>query len=122
MRLMGKQGQLTPIDKYVLFKNDISLWFQEMENYNLTQEQQEIFEKYLKVYYGIAATQEDVMRICMDKDLCGLSLKEANKVRKAIAKKKASMIDEIREMVHSYSCDNNVFNYIWHEIIEPQLG
>lgn len=122
MRLMGKQGQLTPIDKYVLFKNDINLWYQEMSDYGLTQEQQEMFEKYLKIYYGIAATQEDVMRICMDKDLCGLSLKEANKVRKAIAKKKASMIDEIREMVHSYSCDNNVFNYIWHEIIEPQLG
>lgn len=122
MRLMGKQGQLTPIDKYVLFKNDINLWYQEMSDYGLTQEQQEILEKYLKVYYGIAATQEDVMRICMDEDLCGLSLKEANKVRKAIAKKKASMIDEIREMVQSYSCDNNVFNYIWHEIIEPQLG
>ena len=122
MRLMGEEGKINPIDKYVKYKQDISLWYKEMDNYNLTKNEQTIFEKYLLQYYGVAATQEDVMRIVMEKDLCNLSLKEANKVRKAIAKKKASMIDEIKDLVYSRSLNENIFNYIWNEIIKPQLG
>lgn len=122
MRLSGEEGKLNPIDKYVNYKENISLWYQEMNNYNLTKQEQKVFEKYLLQYYGVAATQEDVMRIIMEKELCGLSLKEANKVRKAIAKKKASMVNEIKELVYSKSLNENIFNYIWEEIIKPQLG
>lgn len=122
MRLMGEKGKINPIDKYVSYKNDINLWYSEMNKYNLSEQEQRYFEQYLLKYFGVAATQEDVMRICMDKNLCGLSLKEANKVRKAIAKKKASMIDEIKELVKSKCRNSNIFNYIWSEIISPQLG
>ena len=122
MRLAGQQGKISPIDKYVAFRDNIELWYKELAYYNLSQKDCIAISKYLKQYFGVAATQEDVMRIVMDEDICGMSLKEANKIRKAIAKKKASMIDEIKVMVFERAANTNIANYVWNEVIVPQLG
>lgn len=122
MRLKGEYGKISPIDKYVLFKNNISLWYKEMDYYHLTEEEQRIFEKYLLQYYGVAATQEDVMKIVMEESFCNLSLKEANKVRKGIAKKKKDVMDEVKIMINEKATNPNIANYIWTEIILPQSG
>lgn len=122
MRLAGQLGKISPIDKYVAFRDNIELWYEEMNKYSLSKKDVEVLSKYLKQYYGVAATQEDVMKIVMDEEICNMSLKEANKIRKAIAKKKASMIDEIKEMVFSKATSFSIANYVWSEVITPQLG
>ena len=35
MRLMGEDGEERPIDKYIRFKNNISLWYEEMTKFDL---------------------------------------------------------------------------------------
>ena len=43
MRLMtGEKGEENPIDKYIRYKNNISLWYDEMDRYGLTKEEQKI--------------------------------------------------------------------------------
>ena len=39
MRLMtAEKGEETPMEKYIKYKNDISLWYKEMDEYGLTKE------------------------------------------------------------------------------------
>ena len=45
MRLMtAEKGAETPMEKYVRFKNDISLWYDEMDRYNLTDDEVKALE------------------------------------------------------------------------------
>ena len=37
-----------PLDKYVRYKNDISLWYKEMDRNGLTKEEQRTIEPYFK--------------------------------------------------------------------------
>jgi len=48
MRLMGEEGEERPIDKYYRYKNDISLWYKEMDDFGLTKTEQKILEPYFK--------------------------------------------------------------------------
>ena len=59
MRLMtAEKGQETPMDKYVRFKNDISLWYKEMDDFGLTKKEQKTLEPYFKSSYGVPPSQE----------------------------------------------------------------
>lgn len=53
MRLMGDKDAERPLDKYVRFKNDISLWYKEMADFGLTPKEQKILEPYFKSSYGV---------------------------------------------------------------------
>lgn len=85
MRLMS-DGEEQPVDTYVKFKNDISLWYQEMKDYGLTDDEIVVMERHLKDIYGVADTQEVVMTMVMDEQIAGFTIAESNKLRKAIAK------------------------------------
>lgn len=127
MRLMASEkGAETPLDKFIRYKNDISLWYMEMDNYNLTRKEQKILERYLKQIYGVASTQEDLMKIVMDSDISGFDIIEANKLRKAIAKKKADLMEEVKNLFYKKckekGTSENLANYVWHEIAIPQAG
>ena len=42
MRLMtAEKGEETPMEKYIRFKNNIGLWYKEMDEFGLTKEEQE---------------------------------------------------------------------------------
>ena len=59
MRLMtAEKGAENPIDKYVRFKNNISLWYKEMDNAGLTKEEQKTLEPYFLSSYGVPPSQE----------------------------------------------------------------
>src|SRR5690606_22321197 len=88
MRLMSEDGEVQPVDQFVRFKNDISLWYQEMKDYNLTDDEIKVLEKYLRSINGVADTQEVVMLMVMDEKIAGFTIEESNKLRKGIAKKK----------------------------------
>lgn len=118
----GKQ----PIDKFVEHKNDISLWEEEMNEYELTEEERNIFKDYLGITYGIADTQESVMKLSMDNRICNFDTIYANKLRKSIAKKDPELQKQIKDMIFEYGkkigTRENVLNYFWDMCIVPQLG
>ena len=122
MRLMGEEGEERPADKYARFKSDINLWYEEMNRYGLTEEEQKVLEKYMLKDYGVPSSQEDLMLILMDKDVCGFSLAEANKARKLVAKKQMDKIASFKEEVFSRAKNKQIGEYVWHSVIGPQLG
>ena len=59
IRLMAQEkGAEQPLNKFARFKNDISLWYKEMESYGLTKEEMKILEPVVKISYGICESQE----------------------------------------------------------------
>ena len=126
LRLMAQDGKEAPLSRYVRYKKDINAWYKDMTNYGLTKEEQEILKKYLSNSYGLADSQEKVMLISMDKKASNFSLKQANKLRKAIAKKKADVLKETKELFFD-SCKNAgtseaMDNYIWNEEFAMSFG
>lgn len=80
MRLMtAEKGQETPMEKYIRFKNNIELWYKEMDSYGLTKEEQETLKPYFLISHGVPPSQEQAMRMLMDENICGFTLGEANR-------------------------------------------
>ena len=123
MRLMtAEKGQESPMEKYIRFKNDISLWYKEMRDYGLTQAEQKTLEPYFKSSYGVPPSQEQLMKMLMDKDICGFTLAEANAARKIVGKKQMSKIPELRDKVLKQAKSSCLGNYVWTCGIGPQMG
>lgn len=130
MRLMAiedENGNKTvPMEKFAKHKDNIDLWYQEMNNHGLTSEEQKIVKKHLEYCYGVPSAQEDVMFTLMDKDICNFSFIEANKARKTIGKKLMSEIPNLKRMIYEYGrkqeTSEKLLNYLWEVLVEPQLG
>lgn len=126
MRLMAEHGMEQPVEKYIKFKNNVSLWHQEMQNYGLNREEMQYLIDYLSPVYGVANTQEDVMEITMHPNISNFTLQDANKLRKGIGKKKASVIEEAKNMFYEKGLENGarkiLLDYVWNVQITPQLG
>ena len=86
LRLMPDNVDETPIDKYVRYKEDHQAWVDDTTAYGLNDDERACLWEYLADAYGLADSQEKIMRLSMDKRVSGYSLKEANKLRKSIAK------------------------------------
>lgn len=91
IRLMKPKGaKESPLQMFVRYKNNIREWYRDMENFGLNANEIEFFEKFIGgEKYGIAETQEDLMK--MVKEIDG-DLVFANKVRKVIANFLASTV------------------------------
>lgn len=126
MRLMAEHGDEQPSDVYAKFRKDISLWYKEMRDYGLTEDEIQVFEKHLKHKYGVADSQESAMLLAMDEKIANFSVKDANGLRKGIAKKKAKVIEEVRQNFYKKGLENgtskNVLDYTWNVQIRRQLG
>ena len=123
MRLMtAEKGQESPMDKYIRFKNNINLWYQEMNDYGLTKKEQKILEPYFKQSYGVPPSQEQLMKMLMDKDICHFTLAEANNARKIVGKKQMSKIPSLRQQVLDQAASPCLGHYIWSCGIGPQMG
>ena len=123
MRLMtAEKGEETPMEKYIRFKNNIDLWYREMENNGLTEEEQKVLEPYFKISYGVPPSQEQMMMILMDKDICGFSLKDANEARKIVGKKQMEKIPYLRDKVLKTAKSECLGRYVWKYGIGPQMG
>ena len=123
MRLMtAEKGAETPMEKYIRFKNDISLWYQEMKNAGLTKEEMSTLEPYFKSSYGVPPSQEQLMKMLMDNNICHFNLAEANAARKIVGKKQMSKIPELKEKVLKQAASTNLGQYVWKCGIGPQMG
>ena len=122
MRLMGEDGEERPMDKYVRFKKDINLWYKEMTDFGLTKEEQATLEPYFKSSYGVPPSQEQLMKMLMDKDICGFTLGEANMARKIVGKKQMSKIPELKSKVLVQAKSERLGQYVWKYGAGPQMG
>lgn len=123
MRLMtSEKGAETPLDKYVRFKNNIQLWYQEMDKAGLTKEEQKVLEPYFLSAYGVPPSQEKLMQMLMDENICGFTLKEANAARKIVGKKQMNKIPELHEQVLARAKSSALGKYVWECGIGPQMG
>lgn len=123
IRLVAMEpGAEAPMDKYVRFKKDINEWYAEMDYYGLTKEEQSVLEKYMLEYKGMCFSQEQLMLIVMDPDICGFGLGEANNLRKVIGKKIMSEIPRVKEKIFNTAKTINLAKYLWDQCVGPQLG
>ena len=123
MRLMtSEKGAETPMDKYIRFKNDLSLWYDEMNRAGLTNEEVKVLEPYFKKSYGVPPSQEQMMQMLMDKDICNFSLKDANAARKIVGKKQMSKIPDLKKQVLEQAASPALGKYVWEKGIGPQMG
>ena len=122
MRLMGEEGEERPIDKYYRYKNNISLWYKEMNDFGLTKTEQEVLEPYFKQSYGVPPSQEQLMKMLMDPNICNFSLGDANKARKVVGKKLMDKIPALRDKVLKSAKSEKLGQYVWKYGAGPQMG
>lgn len=126
MRITVEDG-IQPVDKFLAYKQDRSLWYKELDQYGVTNPNEiKALEKVLNYCYGCPSMQEDVMELCMEPKIAGFSLADADKARKIIAKKKSEDVAGLKEKfynsVESHGNSINVANYVWEQCIKPQLA
>lgn len=123
MRLMtAEKGAETPMEKYIRFKNNIKLWYNEMKQAELTSDEMKVLEPYFKDSYGVPPSQEQLMRMLMDENICNFNLAEANAARKIVGKKQISKIPELKTKVFAQAASPALGRYVWKCGIGPQMG
>jgi len=123
MRLMtAEKGQEAPMEKYIRFKNNISLWYDEMTKYGLTADEQKTLEPYFLSSHGVPPSQEQLMRMLMDKNICNFSLKDANAARKIVGKKQMSKIPALHQQILDQASSPALGKYVWECGVGPQMG
>ena len=123
MRLMtAEKGEETPMEKYIRFKNNINLWYDEMKEFGLTKEEMEALKPYFLKSHGVPPSQEQLMQMLMDENLCHFTLAEANAARKIVGKKQMSKIPELQKKVLDQAASPCLGHYIWKCGVGPQMG
>ena len=113
-----------PLQKYVRFRDNHQEWDDEMIKNGLTSEEREILHELLDDYNGICLSQEKLMLLSMK--IAGFNLNEANKIRKAIAKKNP----KLQEIQHQHFIEKGLalgrrkefLDYVWKYCVEIQKG
>ena len=126
LRLMPNNADETPIDRYIRYKNSHEVWRQDTVNFGLNDEERSILWKYLSDAYGLADSQEKVMRLAMDRHTAGYTLKEANKLRKSIARKDEKLQAEAKQLFFDcckHQGTREIFaDYIWNVVFAASMG
>lgn len=121
IRLMTAEGEEDQIERFVRIKNDPESFETEMIQAGLSEEQRAIMHEELDRFNGCAVTQESFM--ILSQRLAGYTLKDADVLRKTVAKKKMAEIGKQKEFFYSH-CEGTqkVKDYLWSVIIQPSLG
>lgn len=121
MRLAVPNGE-QPMDMYVRYRKNINDWYEDMTTYGIPQEEQEILKELLGNYCGMMIAQSTMMSVLMDNRVCGFTLKEADKARKAVAKKNPEALAETEKTLYEkgYACGRSkaFLDYLWNVQIE----
>lgn len=127
IRLMAQEkGSETPLEKYAKFKNNISLWYKEMEEYGLIEKEQKLLIPILETSYGICESQERFMTLVQLPECGGFDLNWADRLRKSIAKKDPSgymkLEEEYFKNMKEKHLSENLCNYVWKVLIATSRG
>ena len=121
MRLAVPNGE-QPMDMYVRYRKNINDWYKDMTAYGILQNEQEILKELLGNYCGMMIAQSTMMSVLMDKRVCSFTLKEADKARKAVAKKSPEALAETEKTLYEkgYACGRSkeFLDYLWNVQIE----
>lgn len=121
MRLAVPEGE-QPMDKYVRYRKDINEWYKDMTEYGIGPEEQEILKDLLSPYYGLMIAQATMMKVLMDERVCGFTLKQSDRARKAVAKKNAEAMAETEKLLYEKGakCGRSkaFLDYLWNVQIE----
>lgn len=122
IRLMTTEDDEDQIARFVKIKENPELFEEEMLRVGLSDEQRRIMHEELDQYNGCAATQESFM--VLSQRLAEYTLKQADALRKTVAKKKMNEITAQKELWWSQLEGNTetVKEYLWRVIIAPSLG
>lgn len=116
MRLSSEDGE-QPMDIFVRFKKDINLWFKEMEDFGLNEQEIEIMKEHLLHLYGVCDTQEALMTISMDNRISAFTMTQADGLRKILGKKLTKEIAGAREEFINQGLKNGTrevfLRYVW---------
>jgi len=125
MRLMNPDGE-QPLDKYIKFKNNPQLWEQEMIDYGLTEEERTIMHQQLDNQCGVCSNQESMMEMFMNPKISNFNIKEANLIRKAVAKKSPEALAEAEELFYKkgkeLGTSKVLMDYCWNVQTGYQKG
>lgn len=122
IRLMAEDGKERPLEKFARYKQDISLWYDEMRQEGLNEQEQKVMERYMLESHGVAISQEQIMWSLIDPDICGFSLKDANAARKVISKKKMDKLPALREKILASAKSKALGEYEWNYVVMPSAG
>ena len=127
IRLMApEKGAEQPLNKYARFKNDINLWYAEMQQWGLTDAEMEVLKPYVAGSYGIAESQECFMQLVQIPECGGFDLNFADRLRKSIAKKNPveyeAITKEYFEKVAEKGLSKNLCNYVWRVLVATSRG
>lgn len=125
MRLMAQEkGGEQPLHKYARFKKNIQEWYDEMTEYGLTKEEQEILKEIIGISNGICEAQEYLVLLTQHPKIGGFSLSWGDRLRRAVAKKKPKeflqLEDEFFANAREKNLSKNLTNYVWHVLIGTQ--
>lgn len=127
IRLMAQEkGAETPLEKYARFHDNIQLWYDEMTEYGLTDEEQNILKDILGISCGICEAQEYLILLTMHPKIGGFSLKWSDQLRKAVAKKSPKDFDKLEkeffQNMKDKNLSENLCKYVWYVLIYTQRG
>ena len=124
MRLMSDGEQ--PSDRYVRLRDNPEQWEQEMITYGLNEEERAILHKHLDKDCGTLSSQEGLMLLTQDPQVANFDVPRSNIARKAIAKKKANVLEKAKKLF--YECGEQLgtrkvfLDYIWNVQFSMQFG
>ena len=127
IRLMAQEKNAEqPLNKYARFKEDISLWYDEMRRYGLTADEMKLLEPLLKSSYGICESQEKFMSLVQLPECGGFNLGWADRLRKAIAKKNPAeyekLTQEYFENARVKGLSTQLCNYVGNVLVATSRG
>lgn len=127
IRLMApEKGAEQSLHKFARFKHNIQDWYDEMDNYGLTKEEQKILEPVLLTSNGICESQEGFMQLVQIPECGGFDLTFADKLRKSIAKKNPAEYEKLTkqyfENMREKNLSEHLCNYVWNVLVATSRG
>lgn len=124
IRLMTVEGEEDQIERFVNNKEDPDRFEKEMLSAGVPDDCRQAMHEVLDRFQGCAATQESFMTL--SQRLVGFSLKEADALRKTVAKKKMAEIEKQKALFFTRGAEKglseSVVEYLWKVVIQPSLG
>lgn len=118
IRLMAQEkGGEMPVNKLARFKSHPADWDREIEEHYLNvAETKKLLNPILNTSYGLCIAQEQFMQLVQMPELGGMTLTDADALRKSIAKKNPAAydkwIEKYRQVCQEKGIDEKLVNYV----------
>jgi DNA polymerase-3 subunit alpha len=127
IRLMASEkGAEQPLETWAKYRKNIDLWYKEMKDYGLAEEDIEWLRNHSAITDGICESQEGLMSLVQEERLGGNSLGFADSARKALAKKIGPLFEkcekEFFENAAQKNCNMTLAHYVWDVLLRVQRG